>query len=196
MAARGRRPGEGDTRSEILSAARDLFATKGFDGTSVRAVAREAGVDPSLVHHYFDGKPGLFAEVVGVPAGIEDEIVAAVDGPREGAGERIVRTFLRVWDSPEGRVRFQAMVGAVATHDEARRLLQDFVVRTVFARIAALHAADGEIDDLAVAAAGAQMVGMGMLRYVVELPAMADAAPEEIVAVLGPAVQRLLDHRS
>ncbi|MEN3121323.1 TetR family transcriptional regulator [Janibacter sp. LM] len=191
--ARGRRPGDRDTRADILAAARGLFATKGFDGTSVRAVAREAEVDPALVHHYFAGKASLFAEVVGVPPGFEDEIVAAVEGPREGAGERIVRTFLGVWDSPQGRAHFQAMIGAVATHEGAARLLQDFVVRTVFVRIAT-HFADGEeVDELAVAAVGAQVVGLGMLRYVVRLPAMVEADPEDLVAVVGPAVQRLLE---
>lgn len=190
--ARGRRPGERDTRADILVAARGLFATRGFDGTSVRAVAREAEVDPALVHHYFAGKASLFAEVVGVPPGFEDEIVAAVEGPREGAGERIVRTFLGVWDSPQGRARFQAMIGAVATHEGAARLLQDFVVRTVFVRIAANFADGEDVDELAVAAVGAQMVGLGMLRYVVRLPAMVEADPEDLVAVVGPAVQRLL----
>lgn len=193
MSPRGRRPGEGDTRREIVTAARVLFASQGYDGTSMRAIAREAGVDPALVHHYFEGKPGLFAEVVGVPPGIEEEILAAVGGPRSGAGERIVRTFLSVWDHPEGRERFQAMVGAVATHAEAARLLQDFVSRTVFARIAELYADEGEISDLAIAAVGAQVVGMGMLRYVVGLPSMVAAEPQEIVATVGPAVQRLLD---
>lgn len=192
MAARGRRAGGSDTRAEIVAAARDLFATKGFDGTSVRAVAREAGVDAALVHHYFDGKTGLFAEVIGVPADMEERIVAAVAGLRETAGERVVRTFLGVWDSPEGRARFQAMVGAVAAHDEVAGLLQDFVMRTVFPRIAEVASQGREVPELAVASAGAQLVGMGMLRYVVRVPAMVEADPEEIVALLAPNIQRLL----
>lgn len=192
MGGRGRRAGGGDTRAEIVDVARGLFATKGYDGTSVRAVARESGVDPALVHHYFAGKAGLFVEVLGIPPGIEGEIAAAVAGPREGAGERVVRTFLRVWDSPEGRSRFQAMVGAVATHEEAARLLQEFVVRTVLARLAERFAEGGAVSELAVASAGAQLVGMGLMRYVVRVPAMVEAEPEEIVALLAPNVQRLL----
>ncbi len=136
MSARGRRSGGGDTRAEIIDVARGLFAAKGYDGTSVRGVAREAGVDPALVHHYFDGKPGLFSEVIGVPAGIEEQIAAAVAGPPEGAGERIVRTYLRVWDGPEGRARFRALVGAVASHEEAAHLLRNFVSRSVLTSLA------------------------------------------------------------
>lgn len=192
MSARGRRSGGGDTRAEIIDVARGLFAAKGYDGTSVRGVAREAGVDPALVHHYFDGKPGLFSEVIGVPAGIEEQIAAAVAGPPEGAGERIVRTYLRVWDGPEGRARFRALVGAVASHEEAAHLLRDFVSRSVLTSLAHIFGDEDVIPDLAVAAVGAQLVGVGLLRYLLEVPPMADADPEEIVALLAPSIQRLL----
>ncbi|WP_277452740.1 TetR family transcriptional regulator [Janibacter sp. DB-40] len=192
MSARGRRSGGADTRAEILDVARGLFAAKGYDGTSVRGVAREAGVDPALVHHYFDGKPGLFSEVVGVPAGIEEQITAAVAGPHEGAGERVVRTFLRVWDGPEGRDRFRALVGAVASHEEAAHLLRDFVSRSILRSLAHIFGDEDVLPDLAVAAVGAQLVGMALLRYLLEVPPMADADPEEIVAVLAPPIQALL----
>ncbi len=196
MSPRGRRPRGGSTREEILEAARQEFATKGYDRTSLRGIARVAGVDPALVHHYFEGKPGLFEEVVGVPAGIEQLIASAVTGPREEAGERIVRTFLSVWDSPEGRVRFQALARSATSHADAAHLLRDFVSRTVIARIATSLAEQDEgsepPSDLAIAAAGAQLVGMAMLRYVIELPALLEAEPEEVVATVGPTVQRLL----
>lgn len=192
MGARGRRAGGGDTRTEILDAARGLFAAKGYDGTSVRGIAREVGVDPALVHHYFDGKSGLFAEVIGVPAGIEDQIAAAVAGPPEGVGERIVRTFLGIWDSPDGRARFQALIGAVASHDEAAHLLRDFVSRSVLATLTQVLGDDDVLPELTVAAVGAQLVGMGLLRYLVEVPALVEADPEEIVALLAPTIQRLL----
>lgn len=192
MSARGRRSGGEDTRAEILDVARGLFAAKGYDGTSVRGVAREAGVDPALVHHYFDGKPGLFSEVIGVPAGIEAQIAAAVAGPPEGAGERIVRTYLGVWDGPEGRARFRALVGAVASHEEAAHLLRDFVSRSVLTSLAHIFGDEDVLPDLTVAAVGAQLVGMSLLRYLLEVPPMADADPEEIVALLAPPIQALL----
>ena len=196
MSPRGRRPGGASTREEILEAARAAFAAQGFDRTSLRGIARDAGVDPALVHHYFDGKEALFEEVVGVPHGIDELITAAVSGPRGQAGERIVATFISVWDSPEGRERFQALVRAAATHADAAHLLRDFVSRTVLARIAAALAQEDEggrpPSDLAIAAAGAQLVGLAMLRYVIEVPAMAQAEPAEVVATVAPTVQRLL----
>src|ERR1700761_9010636 len=66
-AAAGRRPGNADTRGEIVEAAKRVFAAKGYDGASLRAVAREAQVDPALVHHYFDGKASLFVAAMALP---------------------------------------------------------------------------------------------------------------------------------
>ncbi len=68
----GRRPGNQDTRGKILDAARDAFATKGFAGTSMRAIAADASVDAALIHHYFDSKQQLFLATVQIPVPIGD----------------------------------------------------------------------------------------------------------------------------
>ena len=58
---RRRKADSGDTRSSIIAAAAVEFAHHGYDSTSMRAIARRAGVDPALVHHYFGDKADLFA---------------------------------------------------------------------------------------------------------------------------------------
>ena len=98
----GRRPGGPDTRGEILQAARESFADKGFGATSIRAVAREAGVDAALVHHYFDSKDSLFIEAMALPIDPRQIAARILDGPREELGRRIVTIFLGVWESDEG----------------------------------------------------------------------------------------------
>ncbi len=50
------------TRQRIISAASHLFAEYGRSGTSVRAIAQEAGVNSAMVSHYFGGKDGLYAD--------------------------------------------------------------------------------------------------------------------------------------
>src|SRR3954469_19466286 len=92
----GRRPGQSSSRDDILSSARVLFGERGYDKASIRAIAREAGVDPALVHHYFGSKEELFAAAMEFP--IDPKLILAqFAGPREELGERIVRIFLRVW---------------------------------------------------------------------------------------------------
>ena len=195
MRPRGRRPGGADTRAGIVAAARAEFAENGYDATSLRAVARRAEVDPALVHHYFGGKPQLFAAVMDVPADPAALVDRVVAGPREQVGESLVRTFLALWDSPEGRPRFQALIRAAVSHDEATRMLREFLTREIFGRVTNALAADGEpAADLELRAglAASQMIGVAMMRYVVEFPAVVAASHEELVAQVGPTLQRYL----
>ena len=98
--AAGRRPGGPDTRGQILAAARKSFADKGFGGTTIRAVAAEAGVDPALVHHYFGSKDDLFLAALEIPVDPRALVPAVFEAGVDGGGERLLRLFLSVWDDP------------------------------------------------------------------------------------------------
>src|ERR1700722_19015743 len=104
-AAAGRRPGNVDTKSEIVEAAKRVFAAKGYDGASLRAVAREAEVDPALVHHYFDGKASLFVAAMALPFDPRTvpmhELPGRLTSPRS-AGTMVITGFLTMWDHAEG----------------------------------------------------------------------------------------------
>lgn len=197
MSPRGRRPGGEDTRAAIIAAARAEFAQRGYDGTSLRGIAREAGVDAKLVHHYFDGKTELFAEVLAFPVDPSVLIERLVSVPREELGEALVRVFLSVWDNPVGRQRFAAMFAAAAANEEHARMVREFVGREIFVRLIERLREGGEPEDastieLRAALGAAQLIGMGVLRYVVQIPALAQASDDEIVAILGPTLQRHL----
>ncbi|EAQ00371.1 putative transcriptional regulator [Janibacter sp. HTCC2649] len=197
MSPRGRRPGGEDTRAAIIAAARAEFAQRGYDGTSLRGIAREAGVDAKLVHHYFDGKAELFAEVLAFPADPSELIDRLVTVPRAELGEGLVRVFLSVWDNPVGRQRFAAMFAAAAANEEHARMVREFVGREIFVRLIeriseGVEAGEASAVELRAALGAAQLIGMGVLRYVVKIPALADATVEEIVAILGPTLQEHL----
>lgn len=197
MRPRGRRPGGEDTRTTILDAARAEFAEQGYDATSLRGIARRACVDPALVHHYFDGKPALFAEVMDLPVDPSVLIDRVLAGPRERVGAALVETFLDVWDSPAGRQRFQAVVRSASSHDEAARMLREFLTREIFGRIATELTPAAPADGLAppqlrAGLAAGQMLGMAMMRYVVAFPEVVEAGREELVELVGPAIQRYL----
>src|SRR5262245_26900273 len=140
----GRRPGQSEARAEILRAARALFAERGFAGTSIRAVAADAGVDPALVHHYFGTKDGLFRAAVQLPIQPDellDEIFAA---GAERAPERLVRTFLRVWDEPATGPAMVSFLRTALARQESTTLLREFLTATVV-RTAASRLL-GEVD--------------------------------------------------
>lgn len=199
MSPRGRRPGGEDTRAAIIAAARAEFAQRGYDGTSLRGVAREAGVDPKLVHHYFDGKSELFAEVMAFPANPAVLVERVASAPRDRLGETLARVFFTAWDAPEGRERFAAMFAAAAAQEEHARMVREFVGREVLHRVVETMRTDvgveprpGESLEVRVALGAAQLIGTGLLRYVVKVPAVADASVEELVAILGPSLQHHL----
>jgi AcrR family transcriptional regulator len=190
-ARRGPRPAGEDTRARITEAARSEFADKGYEGTSMRSVARVAGVDPALVHHYFDGKADLFAQAVVMtrvnPAMLVERVL---DGPVDALGERLVRTFLAVWDDPDNQERLVALVRAVHTNDEVGALFRQFVAREVVGQVT--RRTQVPDPELRGALAAAQIVGLATTRYVVRMPPMVEASPDELARWLGPTLQRYL----
>ena len=112
---RGRRPGSPDTRADILAAARTRFASAGFSGTTMRAVAADAGVDAALVHHYFGTKDDLFVAALELPVDPRAVLAQAIVGPPPVAAGQILRTFLSVWDDPAVQPAFVALVRRLAS---------------------------------------------------------------------------------
>ncbi|MEV0145543.1 MULTISPECIES: TetR family transcriptional regulator [unclassified Nonomuraea] len=181
----GRRPGSADTRGEILAAARRVFAEKGFDKATVRGIAREAQVDPALVHHYFDTKEGMFAAAMRLPLTPEQVVPALLEGPREELGERLVRLILAVTATPETREPLIALIRSAMTHEHAVTMFREFVTNALLFRVADTLG----VPHLRIEAAFAQMFGVLMARYVLKLEPMAGADPEELVELLAPTIQ-------
>jgi AcrR family transcriptional regulator len=187
---RGRRPAGEDTRGTILAAALAEFSTKGYDGASMRGIARAAGVDPALVHHNFEGKSALFVESMDLPGNPGEILAGLVDGPVENAGERVVRGFLAVWEPPERRARLVALLRSAVVNEQAAEMLREFLTREVFGRVAATTG----LSDVPLRAslAASQMMGVAVMRYVFVLGPLAEADAEDLVAQLAPTLQRYL----
>jgi AcrR family transcriptional regulator len=185
----GRRPGNPDTREAILAAARSAFADKGFDGASIRAIATGAGVDPALVHHYFGTKDKLFLAAMNAPLDPGEIIPDALAGDPDRVGERLVRTFLSVWDSPAGKAGVAMLRSAVSTEWTAR-LFREFVVSQVLRRVVAVVPIPPAEAPLRVALIASQLGGLAMVRYVLKVEPAASAPAEVLVAAVGPTIQR------
>jgi len=188
----GRRPGNPDTREGILTAAREAFAERGYDAASIRAIATRAGVDPALVHHYFGTKEQLFLAAMRMPVNPVEILRVIGEGGREGVGERLVRAFLGVWDSPAG-VAGAAMLRSGMSSEWGARMLREFVTRQILRRV--LRMLDMEHEphaNLRAALAGSQLVGLAMTRYIVKLEPIASAPRETLVAAVAPTIQRYL----
>ncbi|WP_310740560.1 TetR family transcriptional regulator [Microbispora sp. H10885] len=185
----GRRPGSADTRGEILAAARRVFAEKGFDKATIRGIAREAGVDPALLHHYFDNKEGMFVAAMELPADPSTVVPMLLAGPRKEIGERIVRFILTMTADPAARERVLGVMRTAMVNEQAVGMIREFFGTAILGRVAEALG----VPPLRAEAAFAQMFGVVMIRYILGMEPMASADIEELVALLAPVVQRYLD---
>ncbi len=185
---RGRRPGGTDTRAALVEAAREVFIEQGYDGATVRAIAARADVDAAMVNHWFGGKEGLFAEaVLKLPFNPQDVVERLLVGEADDLGARIVRTFLTTWDTTGGGV-FTALIRSVTSHEQAAHVLQDFLVNHVVGRV--LSSVGCDQQDFRATLIAAQLVGLGMIRYVAQFEPLASADIEVMVAAVAPNIQR------
>jgi AcrR family transcriptional regulator len=193
VSAVGRRPGHADTRREIVEAAQHVFAENGYDGASLRAIARAAKVDPALVHHYFDGKADLFVTAMALPFDPRtvQEGHASPDRSRH-SGVAAVQGFLTMWDNAEGSgSSFAACVGAMAASRQVADAMREFVNERVWRHLR------NEIEDEAlaerrVALMSSQLMGLAFARYILRVPPLSTATPKEIARWVGPTLDRYM----
>jgi len=188
---RGRREGTTESREHILATAQRLFAEHGFDGTSLRQIAREASVDPAMVHHFFNGKDELFALSVALPADPVQVLEGVDQYEPQHRAEAIVRAVLRLWESPAQHSLVAFIRGTIGSKAKTL-LLREVVTRTIISRIMA--GVPGAPEEVALRGnlVATQMVGIMLVRYVVKLEPLASASPEDVVRLVAPNVQHYL----
>lgn len=185
----GRRPGSADTRGQILNAARAEFASRGYEKATLRAIARAADVDAALVHHYFGSKEQVFLAALDFPVD-PATVVEMAAGDLSRVGERLARYVVALWEAPEARERLLAVVRTVTSNEEMAALVRGFAHPRLVAPLAARIG--GPDAEARVEMALAQIIGLAMARYVIRVEPIASLGAEDLVALLGGALQRLL----
>jgi AcrR family transcriptional regulator len=192
----GRRSGESGTSEAILEAARAQFASRGYQGATIRGIAADAGVDPALVHHFYGTKDALFAAAMRMPVVPSEAIAAALaSAPEAGLGEYMVRTALALWESDGVKEAFTGLIRSAVASEQAMAMLREFVadsILTTIARAPGLAGLSRAERDYRVAMVATQMLGLALTRLVIGLPVVAGASVDELAATVGPAVDRYL----
>jgi AcrR family transcriptional regulator len=191
---RGRPPtGTGaDTRAAILDAASSRFAERGYDRATIRGIAAAARVDPALVHHHFGTKHELFLAAMRLPIDPTEIVRGILAGDRDRLGERIVATFLAVWDSPAGAAA-AGMLRSAVSHEPSSRMLSEFIATSVLTPVVKqLGVRDAKLRVNYVAS---QLFGLALARYILRLEPLASAKRERVVTVIAPTIQRYLAER-
>jgi AcrR family transcriptional regulator len=192
----GRRPGNLDTRDDIIQAAKRVFAANGYEKASLRAVARDAGVDASLVHHYFDGKSDLFVAAMSLPfdprqVNAESHDVAGEAFHVNARGARIVEGFLGMWDRAEGTgSSFASCAGAMAASPAVADAMREFVSERIWSVQTAGNTDDPETSQRRSSMVASQLMGLAFTRYILRVPPVSTDTPAQIAAWAGPTIDR------
>jgi AcrR family transcriptional regulator len=190
----GRRPGKQDTREAILAAAREAFAELGYDGASIRQIATGAGVDPALVHHYFGTKEELFVETVRPPINPAEVIPKVIAGGVDGMAERLLETFLSVWEHPVSGPAFEALLRRAFSNRVYARLMREFFAVQILRRAMQNLGTIIEPSEVPLRATlvASQLFGLATIRYVLKFEPLASAPRETVIAAVAPNLQRYL----
>jgi AcrR family transcriptional regulator len=173
------------TRRTILDAARSHFAARGYEQTTIRAVAAQAGIDASMVMRYFGSKAGLFAAAATIDLDPPDLASAS---PRR-RGEVLVRHFVGRWERDPSEDMLVFLLRTAVTNESVAEQLQMTFNRMVVGPLVALEYPDAERRAALI---GSQLMGLGLCRYILRLEPLASLSGDEVVAGIGPTIQRYL----
>src|SRR5919201_4073088 len=180
----GRRPGENQTRQAVLSAARAQFAQHGWNGATVRAIARDADVDPALVLHFFGSKRVLFTAATSWPFETAEAVDQIVTGPRSRLGHRMAAFMLSIWEDPERREPILGMLRAATTDPQAGELLSESLMTLILEPVG--EALDQPDVELRMSFCSSQLIGLGTARYILHMEPLASLDVERTAEIVGP----------
>ncbi|MFJ5779039.1 TetR family transcriptional regulator [Streptomyces sp. NPDC093094] len=173
------------TRGAILAAARERFATDGYERATIRAIARDANIDPSMVMRYYRNKEGLFAAAVAIDLRLPD--VSGADR-RQDAGRILVEHFLDMWENNEV---LTALLRVGVTNQAGAERMQG-ILRDQLLPVTRQVCPDPEQVPARAALMASQLLGLALTRYVLRMPPAVGLARPEVVAWLAPTIQRYL----
>src|ERR1700683_4490131 len=190
-AAHGPRDDRGVLAARMLREARASFAEHGYAGTTVRAVARAADVDPALVYHYYDSKEHLLDAATTPPQSFLDQILMAWQTPPAERGEQLVRQMLRNWQNPEHGPVLRAVLQIAGNEPTTREKLRHIIERSMMGPWAEALSEDERLLRSSLIAG--QLMGLAFMRFIWKIEPLASMDDDDIVAAIAPTTQRSLD---
>ncbi|HEX4402752.1 MAG TPA: TetR family transcriptional regulator [Galbitalea sp.] len=183
--------GPAATRTAILDAARVRFATDGFTSSTIRKIAADAGVDPSLVMQYFGSKDDLFASVMDLGPNTMSRLSEAFNGAIDSIGERVTRAFLEIWDgdplvSQPLQALLRAAIGNAQATVQLRSLIQKRVIDDLSPRLR-----EGDMA-IRIEIASSMLVGVIVGRQLVQIEALVEQDREALIRYIAPSIQAIL----
>ena len=188
-------PGPRDERgvlaARILDQARAAFAESGYAGTTIRAIARAADVDPALVHHYYGTKENLLDAATTPPQAFLEQIITAWQTPPAELGEQLVRQMLANWQNPDHSPVLRAIAQIAGNEPAIREKLRTIVERSMMGPSAQALGEDERLLRSSLIAS--QLMGLAFMRFIWKIEPLASMADDDVVSAIAPTIQRYLD---
>lgn len=173
-----------ETKAVILAAARERFAADGYERATIRAIAADACIDPSMVMRYFGNKERLFAAA----AEFDLELPDLAQVPRDQLGATVATHFLDRWERDEALLILLRVGVTNAAVAERMRTIFAAQLAPVIARMTE----DPQGATVRAGLAASQVLGMALCRYVLAFPPLASMERQEVIDWIGPTLQRYL----
>jgi AcrR family transcriptional regulator len=177
--------------ARILNQARTAFAESGYAGTTIRAIARAADVDPALVHHYYGTKENLLDAATTPPQSFLEQIITAWQTPLAELGEQLVRQMLANWQDPGHAPVLRAVVQIAGNEPVIREKLRTIVEHSMMGPSAQALSQDERLIRSSLIAS--QLMGLAFMRFIWKIEPLATMADDDVVAAIAPTIQRYLD---
>lgn len=178
------------SREVVLRVAKQHFAKYGFEKATLRAIAGDAGVDPSMLLYLFGSKTELFRESMRLILDPDVLVAAIADGDGD-IGTRMVRAYLQMWEEPDTAASMVAMLQSATSNADAHQAFREFMQSYVLTAVSQALGG-GEQARLRAMLAATNLIGTSMLRYILRVAPLADLSGEEVVTLIAPSVQRYL----
>ncbi len=189
---RGPSAERGEVRARISRAAREEFIEKGYDGTTMRSVARRAGCDSAMVAYYFGSKQRLFRECLNLPLDPAHEVIAQLSQGIDGAAERLLRYSLSLYETRLTGDTLLALMRALITDAQTGQRFRSYFANDILTRVTHFFGTDTDLGEQ-VEMVAAMMYGVATMRYAVRLEPLASMPTERLIDELAPLLQERLD---
>lgn len=203
---RGPRGARGKMREQIKRVAESQFIARGYDGTTMRSIAKGAGCDPAMVSYYFGSKQRLFRNCFDLPLDPLQQILQLWEPGLEGIADRLLDFAFTLYEERLTKDRMKALMRALITDSETTQRFRAYMSENLLKggaevlntlQIASGQEVNEELEtnfQALIEILMSMIYGVATMRYIVQLEPVASMERSELQNRLAPILQTQIEN--